>query len=104
MSRPFAQLTVPRRSIVLGALVVGTAGGIVGLVIGLFTYAPTAPFALIEAGLPATIAGALIGLIVGTLILAGRQLARLTDHECVAAPGGHYGGRRGRTGVTASAR
>lgn len=55
----------------------GTVGGFVGLIVGLFAYAPTALFAVIEVGLPATIAGAVIGPIVGSLILAFRRLGRL---------------------------
>jgi hypothetical protein len=74
MKTPLAQLTLLPRSIVIGSLVAGAAGGITGLIVGLFTYAPTAPFAVIEAGIPATIAGAVAGLIVGSLILGFRRL------------------------------
>lgn len=77
MNTPLTQLTVLPRAIVIGAISAGVAGGIAGLIVGLFTYAPTAPFAVIEAGLPATMAGAIIGLIVCSLILAVRRLARL---------------------------
>lgn len=77
MNTPLAQLPVLPRSIVIGAFITGTVGGITGLIVGLFTYAPTAPFAVIEAGLPATIVGAVVGLIAGSLILAFRRLTRL---------------------------
>lgn len=77
MNTPLAHLPVLPRSIVIGTVITGTVGGLVGLIVGLFTYAPTAPFAVIEVGLPATIAGAIIGLIVGSLILTFRRLARL---------------------------
>jgi len=53
----------------------GVAGGITGLTVGLYTYAPTAPFAVIELGLPATLVGAVIGLVIGSIILAIRRIA-----------------------------
>jgi len=40
-----------------GAILFGTVGGLVGLLIGLFTYVPTAPFAVVEVGLPAAVLG-----------------------------------------------
>jgi hypothetical protein len=40
-------------------------GGIVGLIVGLFTYPPTAPVAMLEVGLPATLAGGVLGTIAG---------------------------------------
>lgn len=77
MNTPLAQLTVLPRAIVIGAVLTGVVGSFAGLIVGLFTYAPTAAFAVIEVGLPATIAGAIIGLVVGSLILTFRRLARL---------------------------
>jgi hypothetical protein len=44
-----------------------------------YAYAPTAPFAMIELGLPASIVGAIVGLIVGSILAVGRRLSR-NDH------------------------
>ncbi len=49
------------------ALVCGAAGAIVGVVIGLLDYAPTAWAAALEIGIPAALAGALIGLMIAGL-------------------------------------
>ena len=49
-------------------------GAVVGLVIGLIVYAPTAPFAVLELGLPAAIVGGVIGLSTGVIVLAGRRI------------------------------
>lgn len=64
------------RSVVIGATCAGLFGAVVGLVVGLRTYAPTAAFAVIELGLPATFAGAVVGLAIGSLLLAVRSLGR----------------------------
>jgi hypothetical protein len=64
------------RAVVIGAMFAGVTGAVVGLVVGLRTYAPTAPFALVEMGLPATILGALAGLVIGSVILFIRRIAR----------------------------
>ena len=69
-------LTLPARWTVVGASSVGAMGAIVGLVIGLFTYAPTAPFALVELGLPAAIAGGVVGLVASLLVMVGRRMKR----------------------------
>lgn len=52
----------------LTVIVFATIGGLTGLVVGLVTYPPTAPFAVLEAGVPAT----LLGVVVGTLLVALR--------------------------------
>ena len=64
------------RVVALGATSAGVVGGIVGLIVGLHTYAPTAPFAVVELGLPANIAGAVARPAIGSLILAVRRIAR----------------------------
>jgi hypothetical protein len=69
---------------IVGAGSVGTLGAIVGLVVGLHAYAPTAPFAVIELGLPATLAGGFVGLIAGLIVTAG----------CRVTQGFRRGGRR----------
>jgi hypothetical protein len=55
---------VPRAT-TLGAGCLGAVGGIVGLIVGLFTYPPTAPVAMLEVGLPTTLAGGVLGTIAG---------------------------------------
>ena len=61
------------RSAVLGAAVAGLAGGVVGLVLGLFAYPPTAWFAVIELGLPAALLGGLCGLAIGAIASIGKR-------------------------------
>lgn len=60
------------RCVAVGAASLGIVGAIAGLIIGLVAYAPTAPFAVVEVGLPAALAGAILGLIVGAVLLAIR--------------------------------
>jgi len=67
-------LPLPGRWAVVGAAPVGMVGAVVGLVIGLIVHAPTAPFALVELGLPAAIVGGVIGLSTGVIVLAGRRI------------------------------
>jgi xanthosine utilization system XapX-like protein len=62
--------------VVCGALVPGLAGCVAGLVIGLFAYAPTAWFATFEVGIPAAMIGSILGLVVGSLIVAVRTIHR----------------------------
>jgi hypothetical protein len=51
-------------------------GAVAGLVIGLIVFAPTAVFAVVELGLPATIIGGVIGLLAGVTVIAGRRIRR----------------------------
>ena len=67
-------LPLPGRWAVIGAASVGMIGAAVGLAIGLIVYAPTAPFAVLELGLPAAIVGGVIGLSTGVIVLAGRRI------------------------------
>jgi O-antigen/teichoic acid export membrane protein len=60
----------------IAALACGVAGGIAGLVIGLFAYAPTALFAAVEIGLPAVFAGAVVGLVAGIIMKIARRMRR----------------------------
>jgi hypothetical protein len=71
--RGVMQLPLPVRGGVLGAGSVGVAGGVVGLVVGLLTYVPTAPFAVVELGLPASVVGGIIGVATGAVILGLRR-------------------------------
>jgi hypothetical protein len=70
-------LPPPLRHTVIGAVVLGSCGGVAGLGIGLRTYVPTAWAAAIELGLPAAILGAVLGLVVGWLV---RKSHRAHDH------------------------
>jgi hypothetical protein len=51
------------RWVTVGAASASVIGGIVGLVVGLFAYAPTAWFAVFELGVPAGVVGGIVGLI-----------------------------------------
>jgi len=66
---------LPARWAIVGASV-GVIGAIAGLVIGLYVYAPTAPFAVIELGLPATIVGGVVGLAAGVIATVRRRIKR----------------------------
>jgi hypothetical protein len=74
--------TLPQvmRWVVVGAASLGSAGAIVGLVVGLHVYAPTAPFAIVELGLPATLVGGLVGLVTGSMVALGRRIKRAVVH------------------------
>jgi hypothetical protein len=67
---------VPRWMIV-GSASACVSGGIVGLVVGLLAYAPTAWFAVIELGVPAGVAGGIAGLAGALILTAGRGIRRL---------------------------
>jgi riboflavin transporter FmnP len=56
---------------------VGVIGAIVGLVVGLLAYPPTAWFAVFELGVPAAIAGGVVGLVAALIVTAGRRIKRL---------------------------
>ena len=70
MPRPLAELSVRGRFLVIGAVAAGIPGCIAGLTIGLFVYAPTAWFATFELGIPSALAGALLGLTAGSVVVA----------------------------------
>lgn len=58
---------------VVGTLAAGSIGAVAGLVIGLRVHAATAWFAVFELGIPAAIAGGLVGLVGGTTLWLGRR-------------------------------
>jgi hypothetical protein len=68
------RINLPARWGVLGAVLLGFVGAIGGLIIGMLAYAPTAWFAVIEAGLPAAVAGGTLGLLAGLLVEAARRV------------------------------
>jgi hypothetical protein len=66
------RLPVLTRSFVVGAVSTGAAGCVAGLTIGLLVYPPTAWFAVFELGIPAAVAGGIVGLLSGSVVLAVR--------------------------------
>ena len=64
------------RFAVIGSVVVGFLGALVGLILGLRAYPPTAWFAVFEVGVPAGIAGAVVGAIVGVVAIGVRRAIR----------------------------
>jgi riboflavin transporter FmnP len=71
------RLPVLQRSALAGAVCGGVLGGVAGLVLGLLAYPPTAWFAVFELGIPAAMAGGILGLISGSVVLAVRRLLSL---------------------------
>ena len=61
------ELPVVVTAMLLGSVLLGALGGVVGLVLGLRTYPPTAWFAVTEIGFPAAILGGCLGLPVGLI-------------------------------------
>jgi hypothetical protein len=57
----------------VGAIVAGGLGAFSGLIIGLHVHAPTAWFAVLELGVPAAIAGGLLGFVSGAAAAALRR-------------------------------
>jgi hypothetical protein len=71
---------LPLRWAMVGAVGLGALGAIAGLIIGLIVHPPTAPFALLEIGIPATLVGGLVGLASGSIVSAARHIgARRRD-------------------------
>jgi hypothetical protein len=71
-----AQLPPLRRFVVAGIVLAGGFGGLIGLIVGLRVYPPTAWFAIFELGVPAAAAGALVGLASGLSACGIRHLHR----------------------------
>ena len=70
------QLPVPVRHGAVGAVVLGALGAVVGLVLGLRAYVPTAWAAVLEVGVPAAYLGAVLGLLTGSAVVLARRLRR----------------------------
>ena len=75
--RTLASIPLLVRFALVGATFAGTAGGIVGLIIGLHVHAATAPFAVFELGLPSAVVGGVAGLVVGATVWLTHRVHRL---------------------------
>lgn len=64
----FRALPMLARFVVAGTVVCAIFVAVVGLVLGLIAYPPTAWAAVIEVGYPSAVAGAVIGLVVGFVV------------------------------------
>jgi hypothetical protein len=71
--RGVAELSIVPRWSVKGGFALGTVGAVVGLLLGLAAYPPTAWFAVLEVGIPALVVGAVLGAIAGAATLAVRE-------------------------------
>lgn len=60
----------------MAAVGLGLVGGIVGLVLGLAAYPPTAWFAVFEVGVPSGLLGAFLGFAAGSVAYCVRRLRR----------------------------
>ena len=74
-SQMSAMPLIPRFT-VGGSVAALLLGGLVGLVLGLRAYPPTAWFAIFEVGIPAAVAGAALGAFVGIVTATVQRLAR----------------------------
>lgn len=74
MRTALAQMPLLGRFVLVGTILAGTVGGVVGLVVGLRVYPPTAWFAIFELGVPAAIVGALLGLASGLSVRKLRHI------------------------------
>jgi hypothetical protein len=62
------EMPVVVAAVLVGAVLLGAAGGVTGLCVGLLAYPPTAWFAVLEVGVPAGVLGSVLGLIVGVVV------------------------------------
>ena len=65
----FAELPLLLRFAVVGGLALGALGCVIGLVVGVNVYPPTAWAATLEVGIPSTLLGAVLGLVAGSVRL-----------------------------------
>ena len=64
---------VPVRWSLCGAIWLGGVGMVIGGVVGLVGYPPTAVFATFELGIPASFTGAMVGLVTGAIVALSRR-------------------------------
>jgi hypothetical protein len=67
---------LPRSCALVGMILAGGAGAITGLVVGLHVYAATAWFAVFELGVPAAVAGAAVGFLLGCAVSVANRPRR----------------------------
>lgn len=70
----FAKLPLLPRYALAGAAVSGLLGCVAGLVVGVLVFPPTAVFATVELGLPASALGLAVGLLAGSAHLVVRTI------------------------------
>ena len=58
----------------IGMAVCGVIGAIAGLIVGLMVHPPTAVFAMVELGIPATVVGGILGFLVGLGVWTVRRI------------------------------
>jgi hypothetical protein len=75
-------MPVLARWVSTGAISAGVTGGITGLVIGLVAYAPTAPVAVVELGLPATLTGGILGFVAGLTVMTAGRIKHAAQNGC----------------------
>ena len=61
------EMPIVLTAMLIGAALLGFIGGVVGLVVGLHTYPPTAWFAMLEVGVPAATLGCFLGVVIGAI-------------------------------------
>jgi hypothetical protein len=77
MDAPLAELRgmpLLERYAAAGAASGAVVGSVVGLIVGLIVHPPTAWFATIEVGIPAGIAGGLVGCVAALIVMTGRRV------------------------------
>ncbi len=71
-----AAMPLIQRFAIVGSTIALLLGGLVGLILGLRTFPPTAWVAVFEVGIPAGILGAILGTFVGVVTRAVRRFNR----------------------------
>jgi hypothetical protein len=64
------------RAVAIGAIGGGGLGALAGLIIGLVTHPPTAPFAVVEGGVLCAVSGVVVSLPIAAAVLATRLRVR----------------------------